>query len=246
MTAQNTRLTLTFCSMVAAGISPSGAALLRRASGKRGRTAIAEDLNPTSPELRRADLFIRLAAATYLELHAVIGLRRLYFTDLLWPDFGAALDAAIASYRQRERTSAAPAVGRPRRVHDCRSRVAVLKTRIATALVLVPLVLAALFLLPPSGWAIVVLVLTMVAAWEWARLSNLGWPMLLAFTAVTALACLGLLHAPTAGFARGWPTAVVAAICGLSALFWLLIAPVWVLRRWTTRNPWSPVGLTVA
>lgn len=39
--------------------------------------------------------------------------------------------------------------------------------------VLIPVVIAALFLLPPVGFAIVTLVVCMLAAWEWGQLSGL-------------------------------------------------------------------------
>ncbi len=47
-----------------------------------------------------------------------------------------------------------------------------LSTRIATALVLIPLVLGALFALPPLGWAVVALAAIAAAAIEWARLAG--------------------------------------------------------------------------
>ena len=47
-----------------------------------------------------------------------------------------------------------------------------LKSRIITALILVPIVIAALFLLPPVGFAIVTLVICMLAAWEWGQLAG--------------------------------------------------------------------------
>ena len=47
-----------------------------------------------------------------------------------------------------------------------------LRTRILTALVLIPAVLAGLFLLPPLAWALATLALIGVAAYEWARLTG--------------------------------------------------------------------------
>ncbi|MEG9305201.1 phosphatidate cytidylyltransferase [Klebsiella pneumoniae] len=47
-----------------------------------------------------------------------------------------------------------------------------LKYRLISAFVLIPIVIAALFLLPPMGFAIVTLVVCMLAAWEWGRLSG--------------------------------------------------------------------------
>ena len=47
-----------------------------------------------------------------------------------------------------------------------------LKYRLISAFVLIPIVIAALFLLPPVGFAIVTLVVCMLAAWEWGQLSG--------------------------------------------------------------------------
>lgn len=47
-----------------------------------------------------------------------------------------------------------------------------LKYRLITALILIPIVIAALFLLPPIGFAIVTLVVCMLAAWEWGQLAG--------------------------------------------------------------------------
>ena len=47
-----------------------------------------------------------------------------------------------------------------------------LKYRLISAFVLIPVVIAALFLLPPVGFAIVTLAVCMLAAWEWGQLSG--------------------------------------------------------------------------
>jgi len=47
-----------------------------------------------------------------------------------------------------------------------------LKYRLITALILIPLVIAALFLLPPMGFALVTLAVCMLAAWEWGQLAG--------------------------------------------------------------------------
>ena len=118
-----------------------------------------------------------------------------------------------------------------------------LATRVATAAVLVPCVLAALFLLPPALWAVATLVAVLIAAHEWARLASFGragWLLL-----VGALAAGGaiLLSVSGPGLDRGWPPEVLLAACGVATLFWLVVAPPWVFRRWPAR---SPVALTLA
>lgn len=47
-----------------------------------------------------------------------------------------------------------------------------LKSRLITALILIPLVIAALFLLPWQGFALITLVVCMLAAWEWGPLAG--------------------------------------------------------------------------
>ncbi|MCR9277494.1 MAG: phosphatidate cytidylyltransferase [Pseudomonadaceae bacterium] len=47
-----------------------------------------------------------------------------------------------------------------------------LKTRILTALVLIPAVLCAIYLLPETGYSLFVVLLTGAGAWEWSRLAG--------------------------------------------------------------------------
>lgn len=48
------------------------------------------------------------------------------------------------------------------------------KSRLITALILVPIVIAALFLLPQAGFTILVLAISMLAAWEWGQFAGLA------------------------------------------------------------------------
>jgi phosphatidate cytidylyltransferase len=119
----------------------------------------------------------------------------------------------------------------------------VLATRIATAVVLVPLVLAALFLLSPLGFAAVALAVFVGAANEWASLARYSRPARLLFAGAVAAAGVALLVVPAAGFAGGWPGAVVFLVCGAAALFWLLLVPPWLHGHWA---PDSAPGIAVA
>ena len=118
-----------------------------------------------------------------------------------------------------------------------------LAARILTAVVLVPLVLAALFLLPPLAWGAVTLAVIGVAAAEWANLAGYRKQTWLMFVAGTLLMGAILLFAPWSGFAHGWPHGVVLAACGVTASFWLFVAPPWLKSRW---KPASPLPLAVA
>jgi len=122
-----------------------------------------------------------------------------------------------------------------------------LKTRVLTAAVLIPAVLAALFLLPPVGWGILMLAIITLAAHEWARLGGFAKSAQRLFAAATLVIGAALLFSAAAGFARGWPDILVFAVCGIAALFWIVVAPPWVVARWPTpaRVPMAIVGVAV-
>ena len=118
-----------------------------------------------------------------------------------------------------------------------------LKTRVLTAVVLVPAVLAALFLLPPLYWGLLTLAIIALAAHEWSRLVE--FPSLLRIVFVGVVIAIGLsLLTRSAGFGRGWPGDTVLVVCGIAAVFWIAVAPRWVAARWPTRArvPMAIVG----
>ncbi len=122
-----------------------------------------------------------------------------------------------------------------------------LKTRIITAAVLIPAVLAALFMLPPKVWGFVVLDIILVAAYEWARLAALPRWLDNLFMFAVFIVPAQLLLTEAAGFDRGWSSNVVYTACGLASLFWILIAPPWVMARWPTQAkiPMAILGVIV-
>jgi phosphatidate cytidylyltransferase len=109
-----------------------------------------------------------------------------------------------------------------------------LKTRILTALVLVPLVLFALFGLGARGWGVVTLAVVVIAAGEWARLSRFGQVGSLLFVAGMLALGASLLFAGAGSFSadQGWPGIVVVSLCGVATLFWIFIAPPWLYFGW--------------
>jgi phosphatidate cytidylyltransferase len=110
--------------------------------------------------------------------------------------------------------------------------------RILTVAVLLPLFLAALFLLPNLHWALLLAVLLAVAAREWARLAGFA-------AAGQALYALGVLLAAVAiaaldhdggaahAFIYSAPGKLLYALC---AAFWLAIVPAWLYYRWVVRS----------
>jgi undecaprenyl diphosphate synthase len=109
LTAGNGRLTLTIAANYGGrwDVLQAINRMLATNPGKSG----GYDEADLAPHLAMAyapepDLFIRTGGEQRISNFLIwqLAYAELYFTDLLWPDFdAAALDAAIASYRQRER-----------------------------------------------------------------------------------------------------------------------------------------------
>jgi phosphatidate cytidylyltransferase len=116
-----------------------------------------------------------------------------------------------------------------------------LARRILTAAVLIALVLGALFFLTPRTFGVVLLLVVVIGAHEWARLVGLAGARWLLFVGAIVFFGILLLFGPFV-FERGFPTAVVLSVCGAATLFWLLIAPPWVILRW---KPHSQIALAV-
>jgi phosphatidate cytidylyltransferase len=110
--------------------------------------------------------------------------------------------------------------------------------RILTAAVLLPLFLAALFLLPNLYWALLLAALLTVAAREWARLAGFaaaGQAIYALAALILALAIAALDHGAgaTHAFVYSAPGKLLYALC---AAFWLAIAPAWLYYRWVVRS----------
>jgi phosphatidate cytidylyltransferase len=92
---------------------------------------------------------------------------------------------------------------------------------VATAAVLIAVLLAALFLLPRAGFAGFVAAVLAAAAYEWARLCRLG-----------RLAAAGYAAALAAAFGAAVLSEESAhpAWFAAAAVFWLLVAPAWLWR----------------
>lgn len=94
-----------------------------------------------------------------------------------------------------------------------------LALRIATGIVLIAAILAALFLLPPAGFGVVVLLIVTAAASEWARLIELQGSARSTFVVVVfVVGALLVGVGGTQGFAP-----VVLGACGVATLYWLAV-----------------------
>lgn len=113
-----------------------------------------------------------------------------------------------------------------------------LKQRILTVAVLLPVFLAALFLLPNAYWSALLVAVLAVAAHEWARLSGYTgrWPL-----AYAAALCLFALVVVAAEHQNWLGQPLIYSLPGkflyaLCMVLWLAIAPAWLYYRWRTRN----------
>jgi phosphatidate cytidylyltransferase len=112
-----------------------------------------------------------------------------------------------------------------------------LATRVVTGIVLIGGILAALFALPTVVFGVVVLLIVLVAADEWAKLIGLSSAGRVAFAAVTLGAGVALLWFGAGGDFRP----LVLAACGVATLFWIAVGVPSVLRDWQPASAWLRV-----
>ncbi len=109
-----------------------------------------------------------------------------------------------------------------------------LKARVVTALFLVAGFLAVLFLLPPRAAGVVFAMVAALAGWEWAGLMRAPARGRVVYALLVCGLCLLFWTSPAEGFPLLW---------GLSVLFWMAFAPLWLKWKWSTAC--ATVGLVV-
>jgi phosphatidate cytidylyltransferase len=105
-----------------------------------------------------------------------------------------------------------------------------LLTRVITALAILPVLLGMLFLAPPAVWALFVLVIALLACWEWSRMCGLS-PVgqgayLVASGAIGAFLWLLYLRVVPGNFAAMALTGFIIA-----TVFWIAGAPLWLAQQ---------------
>lgn len=111
-----------------------------------------------------------------------------------------------------------------------------LMTRIKTAAVLLVLVGLVLFVLPAWSWVIFASLIAGLGFWEWLRMTPT--PYLSALPQMLVAAALGFALAALVLLApMDWMAWVTGIAVLLAAVFWLLVVPLWLVRRWTLRQP---------
>lgn len=111
-------------------------------------------------------------------------------------------------------------------------------TRLATATIALPLLVAALLFLPNALWAWALLPLLVIGGWEWGGLAGyrgaLRWLFML-IVVISALAIpMPVLPDPGRMTVLLSPAGIVFVV---ATAFWLLIAPLWLYAKWRLRHP---------
>lgn len=110
-----------------------------------------------------------------------------------------------------------------------------LKTRIYTVLVLLPLLLAALFYAPNALWAALLVVFLLAGSWEWGALA--GWPHVGRTVFAVVLMGVALVLWLTDGVHVPFGRNVATVALAVSLLFWLTAVPLWLARGWRVQSP---------
>jgi len=104
-----------------------------------------------------------------------------------------------------------------------------LRTRVITAILLVTGLLLTVFLASQQVWAIVTLGISLLAVTEWANLIKLNRTQSGISVAITTFVGISLLSSATA--LAPYQSYIKSGLLSLSALFWVVMAPVWLSQR---------------
>lgn len=110
-----------------------------------------------------------------------------------------------------------------------------LKTRLLTAIVLIFLFLAAVVWLPDMAWAGLTLGIILIGAWEWTGFMQTTAAGRRLYVGLTALYGVGLLVALHMGYTQPMEYSLFWGVL-LSIVFWVIIAPVWLVLRSKVQN----------
>ena len=105
--------------------------------------------------------------------------------------------------------------------------------RILTVAVLLPLFVGGLFYLSGEWWSIALLPLVLAGAWEWANLAGFKpvfrglYVLLLMVSAIAILSAQGIAQL----------FLIDRTIFAASAIFWLVLAPLWLKFGWKIKSP---------
>lgn len=99
-----------------------------------------------------------------------------------------------------------------------------LQSRVITALFLVLALGGVLFFAPPRAAIFAFTLIAALAAWEWAGLMRQGQPARVMYAFVLLLFCWQLQVAAQE---------LIPVLLMMAAVFWIVVAPLWLARKWT-------------
>ena len=104
---------------------------------------------------------------------------------------------------------------------------------------MLPIVLIALFAFADWAWAAFAFSIVIIACWEWSRLCQLNSSGIRVFVALSILLstfiCLTYIRGNTAAVEFSVLRQIVLV---MAALFWLIVAPLWLANTWHPRSKW--------
>jgi len=113
-----------------------------------------------------------------------------------------------------------------------RQQVTMLRTRIITALILVAAFIPALFIFSNEAWAVAMLAISLLALYEWGVLIQLNQTERLAYIAIcAALGISVVMFIEKYGFHLFFYKSLLAFL--ITTLFWLVVVPIWLAKRFT-------------
>lgn len=109
-----------------------------------------------------------------------------------------------------------------------------LKTRIITAILLVIGFLMALFFTSSFAWSLITLFITVIAVWEWMKLIRLNAKQIT--ISLTGTLIIGLMLVAFSKFSSEtilelYADKLVLLLLAVSAVFWVVVAPTWLITR---------------
>lgn len=109
-----------------------------------------------------------------------------------------------------------------------------LKTRVITASFLIASFVTALLLASNTIWALLTLVVTLIAVWEWSNLIKLSKAQTYFYVALAMLMGLAIYFTSGIAFVSKLSTyhdVFVFSMLSVVTLFWVLLAPIWLITR---------------
>lgn len=112
-----------------------------------------------------------------------------------------------------------------------------LKQRLLTVAVILPLFLAMLFLAPNAVWGAVLAVAMTAAAIEWGRLAGFSKNGRTIFAALVGVSCAALLVLSLTMPSALFDARLLLPLCLVATVFWILLAPAALHFQWKMRHP---------